>query len=72
MLKCPKKSQNCIVAYLSKMGDHYTCVGRNDKPKKYKYDKVKLCLNGYYVKNFGLEMKRSEALDIARGLLCAI
>jgi hypothetical protein len=68
-MDCPKKNKHCKVAEIKKKGRFYVCTGVNGRPKKYKYDVIKLCLTGEFVKDFSIEMTAEEALVIARSLL---
>ena len=65
MAKCLKNNKNCVPNLQEFAKNGYICCGFNKKPKKYRHDVIKLCLQGKYVKNFSLEMTPSEALTIA-------
>ena len=67
-MKCPR-NKPCQPMSLLRAKSCLICVGFNDKPLKYKKDKVTLCLSGVYVKNLSIQMTCKEALLIGTGLL---
>lgn len=65
---CPKK-KDCKIQHIevADNGD-FICVGKRNRPKKYKFDKIGLCLKGKFSR-LDIEMTKSECKDFMLSLL---
>lgn len=63
-MKCPRKEKHCKPTICFKtIKRNFICSGISNKPTKYKYDIVWLCLKGKFSETF-IEMTKAEALGI--------